>query len=429
MYQIHSSTVDNLENIKKLVVGKRSGVINNLWSGKVCETSNAWVGVATGGEYTRLDEFKNFKGDEGLKFAGSGKGWSREQAEISAIGEFFERYSSGFINKPIYQLTCTEAGFEMPDFFTNNQYKQEDFSFKKIDENTKLSFVQVEDVDSNQKFIPAIFNYFPFVGNNADNHLIHTSTNGIAAHSNPENAKISAILEILERDLLTNAWLSGASFALSEIPKDSRWDKFFNYFAGEVHCIFPENEFNIPFCVLSLVYPKVNGKSIIVSGSACGFSKTEAFSSALLEAFQGKKYLETTAEKQFKKFNEVISFTDHCQFYTARNEVFKKIPLYDRSNIVGFNDEAIETENKLDYLIDIFKKHNLKLYFSDLTTIDAQTVGISIFRVFSPDLSMLYGDERFRYLGQKRIWNKDIFKNYTKINHYPNYNKLPHFLG
>ncbi len=447
--KISNSDKKNLPKIKKRVLGIRSGTLTNIWSGKVSENINAFVGAATGGNYKRIKYFSNFQGDDGLKFAGSGKGWSKEEAEISAIGEFFERYASAFVKKDekIKVATAKELGkeeiIEANQYFTDKQFQEENFFFKKIKPDTKISWVKMKNLISGKnEWVPAIFCFFPFWGIKNDRLALPTSTNGIAAHKNINLATISAILEILERDLFTNAWLSGTSFQLSEIPDDERWNDFFKNFTGEIFCIFPENDFNIPFCVLSLKFPAIKGKSLIVSGSACAFSKKEAFSSALLEAFQGKKYLELEKEKDFhdKNFQDVQSFTDHCRFYTERNGFFSQIPLYE--NLATNSSHLLKKEFKekivlkssnekeqLEFLIDIFKKKKYPLYFYDLTSRDSKEVGISVVRVFAPHLSSLYGDERFRYLGQKRIWKKDIFPTKIKVNSFGNYNQLPHFMG
>ncbi len=439
--EIKSSTTENLKNIKPKILGTRSSVITNLWVGHASENINAYVGAATAGDYGRIKNFKVFEGDEGLKFAGSGKGWTKQQAEISAIGEFFERYASGFINSNIKVASVSAMDgahfFELNPFFTDDQYQSSNFIFKKLGKDDKISWVKMENAISQKKeWVPAIFCFFPFWGTTSDRHSLPTSTNGIAAHKNNELAKISAIFEIIERDLLTNAWCSGTRFNLSEVPKDRRWDHFFNSFAGEVFCTFPENEFGIPFCILTLKFPPIDGKSLIVSGSACGFSRIEAFSSALLECFQGKKYLELEKGKKFtnKDFLDVQTFTDHCRFYSERNNIFDKIPLYDRrAKNLGFKDiligESLNESSKLKLLVNIFDKKGLELYFHNLTTIDCSLVGISVWRAYSPNLSSLYGDERFPYHGQPRIWDDGVFLQYLGRNKKGYYNKFPHFMG
>ncbi len=439
--QIKTSSVENLKKIKNAVLGGRSSVLTSIWSGRVSENIKAFVGAATAGDYGRISSFTNFKGDEGLKFAGSGKGWTKEKAEISAIGEFFERYASGFINTSIEIATIKEMKGEYfikaNPYFTKEQFNQKGFIFKKISPKTKLSWVKMQNMVSEKKeWVPAIFCFFPFWGTEDDRHCLSTSTNGIAVHKTPIKAQVSAIFEILERDLLTNAWCSGTKFQQSEIPKDKRWDKFFENFIGEVFCVFPKNDFGIPFCILTLVFPAINGKSLMVSGSACGFTKKEAFSSALLEAFQGKKYLELEDGKTFtdSNFLDVQTFTDHCRFYTERNDLFSKIPLYDRKKEKKiFKENAVLSDefdkNKLKYLINIFVQKKYPLYFHNLTTIDCKQLGISVWRAFCPNLSSLYGDEKFRYLGQPRIWNDEIFPEKISCNSIGKYNKYPHFLG
>lgn len=438
---ITNSGVENISIIKSRILGARSSVVTNLWSGAVSENIEAYVGAATAGDYGRISNFANFKGDEGLKFSGSGKGWTRAQAEISAIGEFFERYASGFINADIKVATIKEMGgqhfIDANPYFTEEQFTQNGFIFRKLTPEMELSWVEMYNAVSNKKeWVPAIFCFFPFWGVENDRHSLPTSTNGIAAHKTPAMAKISAIFEIIERDLLTNAWCSGTTLQRSEIPYDKRWDDFFSKFIGNVFCAFPKNDLGVSFCVLSLEFPAIEGKSLIVSGTACGFSKKEAFSSALLEAFQGKKYLELEEAKTFTDdhFRDVQTFTDHCRFYTEKNELFSKIPIYDRAqNPVDFvetkiKDNASDKED-LEFLINVFVQKNYPLYFHDLTTVDCREVGISVWRAFCPYLSSLYGDERFRYLGQPRIWDDMVFPEKIRCNSIGAYNGYPHFMG
>ena len=151
-------------------------------------------------------------------FNGEGKGATREAAVRSAIGEGIERYSASLWNP----AALTRAAFnELPDqaafdprslvLYDDAQYARSDFPFASYNPDVKLDWVEGLWLDTGDSVqLPALATYMHFPVDPAER-FAQTTSNGLAAGVNFEDAALRALYELIERDAFMLFWLAGRS--------------------------------------------------------------------------------------------------------------------------------------------------------------------------------------------------------------------------
>lgn len=145
---------------------------------------------------------------------GEGKGATREEAVLSAIGEGVERYAASLWNQAeLTKGSLSELGDRAFDprwlvLYDREQYAGPGFAFKPMDFNMQMLWAKGHWLDTRvEVLVPAQATYFGF---NADEMPIsQTTSNGIAAGSSVEDATLRALYELIERDAFMLYWMAG----------------------------------------------------------------------------------------------------------------------------------------------------------------------------------------------------------------------------
>lgn len=145
---------------------------------------------------------------------GEGKGRTREEAVLSAIGEGVERYSASLWNAAEFtRSSFNELGDRAFDprwlvLFDNEQYARPGFAFKPLDSDKPMLWTRGHWLDTNvEVLIPAQATYFDFTGEESP--IGQTTSNGVAAGNSFEDAALRALYELTERDAFMLHWLAG----------------------------------------------------------------------------------------------------------------------------------------------------------------------------------------------------------------------------
>lgn len=175
---------------------------------------------------------------------GGGISFNKEEAEITALGEYVERYSSSFqMKKGLVYGSYNELKLKNKcydplniNYFNNEQYNSPKFKLKKMDYDTKIHWVSSFDFFSSEKIL------LPFFMTNVENikgdGMFHiNTTTGTATHKNIELAIKSGLFECIERDGFSKFWYFqnkteaikiSSNFILKKFSKDKLIHKLFN---------------------------------------------------------------------------------------------------------------------------------------------------------------------------------------------------------
>jgi ribosomal protein S12 methylthiotransferase accessory factor len=167
---------------------------------------------------------------ENFALAG-GAAANRETAAAKALGEAVERYSAAQYDKEEFPLTCAaEADFACVKpgdfaFYSAEQYATPGFPYVPFDERTVTRWVPATDALTGEIcHVPACLVYVPYEASGGERRFAQPISTGLALHCTPEEAAISAIAEVVERDAFTIGWqaaLTPPRIRLDSLSRDN----------------------------------------------------------------------------------------------------------------------------------------------------------------------------------------------------------------
>jgi ribosomal protein S12 methylthiotransferase accessory factor len=149
-----------------------------------------------------------------FRLQGEGKGVTREEAVLSAIGEGVERYAASlWTQTKLTKGALKELGDRAFDpswlvLYDGEQYARSGFAFKPIDCDAPMLWAEGRWLDTGvEVLVPAQATYLGFNGDEMP--IGQTTSNGLAAGSSFEDAALRALYELIERDAFMLLWLAG----------------------------------------------------------------------------------------------------------------------------------------------------------------------------------------------------------------------------
>ncbi|MFG1815207.1 TOMM precursor leader peptide-binding protein [Kribbella sp. NPDC049174] len=157
----------------------------------------------------------------------SGKGWTREEARDSALGEALERYAA-MTWRPERRISSTYDGLDRPGvhprdlvLFADHQYDA--VPFQPWRPETELEWVPAQSLVTGQEvWIPLLATHLGYRPP-ATAALFPATSNGFAAGLDLAGATLRALLEVIERDAFAIAWshrLPGRCVAAADVPDE-----------------------------------------------------------------------------------------------------------------------------------------------------------------------------------------------------------------
>ncbi len=151
----------------------------------------------------------------GVLLQGEGKGATRDEAVVGAIGEGIERYAASIWN--VEEMTL--ASFDLIEsqafdpawlvLYSAEQYATPGFAFEPFDRRKPMLWQRGRWLESGvDVLVPAQAVYFDFTAD--ERRFAQTTSNGLAAGTSSEDAALRALYELIERDAFMLYWLSGS---------------------------------------------------------------------------------------------------------------------------------------------------------------------------------------------------------------------------
>jgi len=150
-----------------------------------------------------------------------GKGLTREDALLAALGEYFERFQGAFE----FLVPSQEAAFATPaqlaaagrralapkqvTFFHDRQFTPQ-FPYLAFSEERRLAWTAFRDVhDGAEVLVPAQLAYLTRIRKHDEELVTYSTTGGLAFGRDFADAFEHGLLEYIERDAVNLAWVSG----------------------------------------------------------------------------------------------------------------------------------------------------------------------------------------------------------------------------
>jgi ribosomal protein S12 methylthiotransferase accessory factor len=285
---------------------------------------------------TEVTDTLRFSGYPNFQSNG-GAGLSYDEAQMSAVGESIERYASSFYSKDDFAFASfaelKAAGRSALDpaqvpLFSAVQYAQAGFNYRPFARESKTYWVEGFSLFSHQPvLVPAAMVYVPYFYEERENPFYLSSSSGLAFHSQREEAVLSGLYELIERDAVMQMWVyrqSRPKINLQTLPENLRniLQHSFHHSLGQIEIMDITSDVGVPVFFAALV----GAQPRLAVGAACRNDPAAALLKALVEAAQTKLWARYLAQRyrdyKFKEdFSDIESFDQHVLLY-ARAESF-----------------------------------------------------------------------------------------------------------
>ncbi|MNZ28618.1 YcaO-like family protein [compost metagenome] len=363
------------------------------------------------------------QGQHGLiDFFASGMGFTLEEANISAVAEAVERYCAAYVN-PERTVLATWKELEgealHPDelpLYTEEQYGQWQFPYRPFTEDSRIRWVQSRSLTTGcMKWVPAAIAWDSYIPQSTDEDAISFGLmTGSAAGSTKEQAMISGLLEIIERDGFMIMWYNSLSLPrldIRESPVSEPFKELLDESRFQLSVVDTTSDIGIPsaFGLLTTRDGKVS-----VGGSA-RLCMEEAVRKTLMEISQlfignkaqiYSKALPSLLPHQVTDYGLRLPYyeqpfaSEELAFTVASNEVRK---------IAKDNEIVQDTETqRLQHIVDSLEKRGLEVLCVDITTDDVRQLGLHVVKMIVPGTVQLPRSEKERLIKSDRIYKTPV---------------------
>jgi len=262
---------------------------------------------------------------------------SQDLALIKAMAEGFERFS---FTQPRLDVRAKAEQLDAPWVdpniytpFTDWQFQQ--FGFMRFDPSKEWEWVKGEDSNGALTYVPTDLVFYPFNADKYGRRLCYAAhSNGCAAHTTLEAAKLNAVHELLERDAIITNWL--LQTVPKRIPLDLlplHWQRRVLFWREQGWTVDAVDLSHSGVAIASVYARKRHARPYLAHGSA---ASSVSFEYAVDKAFQELEIaMSVQAGRRSKRVpaDEVDTPNDHGQVYHFDDFAHKLDYLFDGSFI------------------------------------------------------------------------------------------------
>jgi ribosomal protein S12 methylthiotransferase accessory factor len=351
---------------------------------------------------------------------------NRAVAMAKAIGEAVERYCCTFYDQQHLPLaSSSSAQFTTVDpenfaLFTPTQYSQPNFRYVPFTRETPIRWTEAKELYTGASmYVPACMVYMPyrFDRDVGEQPICQPISTGLACHCSWEEAVVSAICEVVERDAFTITWqamLPVPSIRLESLSdRNQELVERFQRAGGSVRMLDITLDHGVP-CILTVLTSDEPRAPALVVAASCAVNPEDAARKSLEElAHTHRAAMEFRATSPpFVPEPEYANVTDqkaHFRLYTQHGYQHLAHFLFSSNHSIDFgalpdiSDSA--PEQALRNLVGVIAKNNHKVLVTELTTDDVKQLGLSVARAIIPGFHPLFMGHYNRALGGTRLWS------------------------
>lgn len=348
---------------------------------------------------------------------GFGKGVTKVEAALSAVGEAIERYSACQWPAAVHRAPLAALEGDVLDprdlaLYADEQYARPGFPYARFDSERAIDWVRGRWLDDGSPvWVPALAAYLHYPARPAETFCGVTS-NGLAAGGSAANAELRATLELLERDSLMLAWLSRSP------PRPLSVDHSLDDAAAEalrqLKRYAPELEFYLLDCEVpvSVVACLSVGDGERWPGVAVGLgadlSPTAAVRKAILEQAQVglslRRAMRVGNVEVPGSAKEIRSELDHMNYYVPAERA--DALAFWRTSVrepVELRSLAEPEANSLSTLRSLLQESALRIALADVTAPDVAESPFRVARALAPGVQQIHFGFGEAQLGNPRL--------------------------
>ncbi len=357
--------------------------------------------------------------------AAGGAATDRDSAMAKAMGEAVERYCAAIYALDELPLASyADASFPCVhpgDFALHDaaQYQSPGFPWVPFTETTPVRWVEAADpLTGESRYLPAAMVYCPYTyrRGSQDSPIGQSISTGLACHMSLEQAALSGLYEVVERDAFTITWQ--AMLAPPQIRVETLDDEAYDLVRRIERTGRQVTLFNITMDVaIPSILAVVRGGSpehpALVFAASSDLNPSRAALKALEEAPHTGRYSLQILDAMPRLVVEaghanVIEQKDHLNFYcdpanVARAEFIfasKERQDFDELQDLSTGDPA----GDVTAILNLVSQVGHQALLAELTTPDVAQLGMAVVRAVIPGFHPLYMGYRWRGLGGRRLW-------------------------
>ncbi|MCW9054903.1 MAG: YcaO-like family protein [Candidatus Pacebacteria bacterium] len=358
--------------------------------------------------------------------------FSEKRALWRTLGECVERFLWRYENESNSEY-ITASYEEMPertlDIFSVVGFSNEqraDNKFIQFTEKTPLRWVPSTSLISNKKiYCPAQFSSAYYMGfvqtpflkdekSRRDEPMLRWCVStGLATGASTEDALVSGILEIIERDAFMISYLNKLTPPQVDLEELALRDKevsliLKSFKRHNLEAYVLELPTDFPVAVYCTVIKDKSGVGpSIAVGASADFDKKTCLLDSMSEALSVRVSVRSLSKRHSNKIKNMNQ--DGRLIHWAQKEQLEKLNFF----LGGEKKKCAFTTNKtgrvrhgkeeLKELIHSFKKNGQELCYVDLTTKETRGAGFFTVNVIAPEMQPLHLNEFVPYLSGKRL--------------------------
>jgi ribosomal protein S12 methylthiotransferase accessory factor len=349
----------------------------------------------------------------------SGVELDRDRAAAAALGELAERYSLCYV--PWERLVVSrsdelEGAAEPASFglFSAEQYARPQFPFRPFTPELEVTWVEGRELPSGSRaWVPAelVFLADPVAGDGA--RIGYATSSGAACAPTWEQAVLSGLLELCERDAFTILWACRLSLPLldwSAHPDLCRIDR--RYFArtGLDYAAIDMSAFHGLPSVLGVVRAPDDDPPVLAVGAGTATTIERAWFKALSEAFAcraaGRMLLARRRGSGRPDLGDIHSFDDHVLWWAGQ-------PTATAARFLDASDDRVDVHvidplpsvrsHAIGAVLERIAAAGSTAYAVDAIAPDLRSLGLHVIKTLAPGLAMLDVAHGGRFLGSPRL--------------------------
>jgi len=375
---------------------------------------------------------------------GSGASLNKEKAVWSSIGEAVERYCLAHYKKSDFLKTSynklKNSAFNPNNIvaFSVDQKKQENFQLFNFDENSLFYWVKGYSLTRERSvYVPAQLSYFWKYEDNEPIIRYYVTTGASSSQQPLKEAIYRGICETIERDAFMIFYLNRLPPPRMNLAviKDDDIQKIlanFERYNLELHLLEITTDIPVPVFLAAIIDRTGIGPAVVI-GAKASLDVKEGALGAIEEAWSSRINIRKQMASHLEFFGPtpppVIGREDRLLFW-ARQEMITKIDFFLRGKTKNQLPDQLEIstdtiDRKIDWLVTKIKEKGEEIIYVDISSAEIKRIGFSAVQVIIPGLQPLYLDERYPYLGGKRLRDVPVILGY-KDKPDENFNPIPH---
>lgn len=357
-----------------------------------------------------------------------GGGETVEMAMAATFGEAVERYCMLFYDKSEMMFASYREVKEdavSPDLL--RLYSREQVERRRkggarhsyFDDDSKIYWVWGYSLTSQQpRLVPASLVYMNYVFDEDEAVIGRNASSGLAAGLTMEEAILTGLYEVVERDAFATCWLHhkvGPRIVIDDPELQAmQRDRYQSEHPSVDIKIFDITlDIPIPTTFSFMRRPAEFGPALCVS-SVTRLNTKDLIRKSLREIGQGLPYVRYLLP-QLKDWEPAADHTDltsfdlHCMLYNKRPDLVPDalafaLDMKEEILLSQIEDRSTgRAKGDVERCIELLASSGHEVIVTDITTLDVHDLGFKVVRVMIPGLVPLHGNHNTPYLGVTRL--------------------------